>query len=217
MTTSTTDSPLQPAQSRILGRLGRALDWRVDHLQSEYLAGSPSARAELAKLRRALGKTAGSVPEVWEYTFAAVPEALQWDRDEPSYAEQAAHAALTLFALHLQSMSGPAHLHGVSFGSAVGHLARMEGRSADAVRRRFMAVATASSIDEILVHVRGLVTQLRSVGQGFDYARFADDVLRLLNPQRSKNVRLAWGRDFYRSDSHVNASATEPETPEQKE
>ncbi|ORV18167.1 type I-E CRISPR-associated protein Cse2/CasB [Mycobacterium celatum] len=206
MTTSTAGSP---SQSRILGQLGRALDWRFDHLQSEYLAGSPSARADLATLRRALGKTAGSVPEVWEYTIAAVPESLQWDRDEPSYAEQAAHAALTLFALHLQSMSGPAHVRGVSFGRAVGRLARMEGRSADAVTRRFMAVATAQSIDEILVHVRGLVTQLRSVGQGFDYARFADDALWLLNPRRSKDVRIAWGRDFYRSDSKANAAATE--------
>lgn len=217
MTTSTTGSPSRMAQSRTLGQLGRALDWRFDRLQSEYLAGSPSARTELAKLRRALGKTAGSVPEVWEYTVTAVPQSLQWDRDEPSYAEQAAHAALTLFALHLQSMSAPAHLHGVSFGRAVGRLARIEGRSADAVTRRFMAVATASSIDEILVHVRGLVTQLRSVGQGFDYAQFADDVLRLLNPQRSKDVRLAWGRDFYRSDPQASASAAEPEIPLQKD
>ncbi|SON62626.1 CRISPR-associated protein Cse2 [Mycobacterium simulans] len=199
MTTTPTasSSPAEPL-SRRLGQLGKALDWRLDRLQSEYLAGTPRARADLAKLRRALGKTAGSVPEIWEYTIAAVPEALQSVGDEPSRAEQAAHATLTLFAVHQQSMSGPAHVHGVPLGRAVGCLARGGERSEKAVTRRFMAVATASSIDEILVHVRGLVAQLRAARHGFDYARFADDLLGLLNPQRSESVRRAWGREFYR-------------------
>lgn len=205
MTTTTTIASAQ-AHSRRLGRLGEALDWRFDRLQSEYLAGSPHARADLAKLRRAVGKPVGNVPEIWEYTVAAVPEALQWNRDEPSRAEQAAHAALTLFALHQQSMRRPAHVPGVSFGRAVGHLARGGARSEDAVTRRFMAVATAISIDEILTHVRGLVTQLRSEEQGFDYARFADDIFALLTSRRSEAVRLSWGRDFYRN--HHGAADT---------
>ena len=123
--------------------LGRALDWRLDRLQAEYLAGSPRARADLAKLRRALGKPAGSVPEAWEYTVGAVPESLRWDRDEPTRAEQAAHAALTLFAMHQQSMPVAAHVPGVSLGRAVGVLAAGGEQSADAVTRRFMAVATS--------------------------------------------------------------------------
>lgn len=198
MTAKTTDA--RPAQSRPrrLGRLGIALDWRLDRLQSEYLAGSPGARADLAKLRRAVGKPAGSVPEVWEYTVAALPDSLQWDHDEPSRAEEAAHAALTLFGLHLQSMSSPAHVHGVSFGRSAGRLAHGGERSEAAVTRRFMASATATAIDEVLIHIRGLVTQLRSENHGFDYARFADDILGLLTPQRAATVRLSWGREFYR-------------------
>jgi CRISPR system Cascade subunit CasB len=199
MTAATASSPPGHPRSRRLGQLGTALDWRLDRLQAEYLHGSPPARADLARLRRALGKPAGSVPEVWEYTVGAVPESLRWDRDEPSRAEQAAHAALTLFAMHQQSMPVPAHVHGVSLGRAVGQLAAGGEQSADAVTRRFMAVATATSVDEALVHIRGLVAQLRSAQRGFDYARLADDLVKLLNPERAETVRLAWGRDFYRT------------------
>ncbi len=199
MTATTASSPPGRPHSRWLGRLGTALDWRLDHLQAAYLQGSPHARADLARLRRALGKPAGSIPEVWEFTVGAVPESLRWDRDEPSRAEQAAHAALTLFAMHQQSMPVPAHIHGVSLGRAVGQLATGGEQSADAVTRRFMAVATATSMDEALIHIRGLVAQLRSARRGFDYARLADDLVGLLNPERAEKVRLAWGRDFYRT------------------
>ena len=107
--------------------------------------------------------------------------------------------AYLTYALHQQAMPVPAHVPGVSFGTAVSKLAASEGSSADAVTRRFMAVATAVSIDEVLVHVRGLVTQLRSRQLGFDYAKFADDLHLLLNPQYTALVRLSWGRDFYRT------------------
>lgn len=209
MTATTASSPPGRPHSRWLGRLGKALDWRLDRLQDEYLHGSPRARADLAKLRRALGKPAGSVPEAWEYTLGAVPESLRWERDEPSRAEQAAHAALTLYAMHQQSMPVPAHVHGVSLGRAVGHLAAGGEQSVDAVTRRFMTVATAASVDEALVHIRGLVAQLRSAQRGFDYARLADDLVGLLNPERAEKVRLAWGRDFYRTQP---VSTDNPET-----
>jgi len=208
VTTTHDDTKAQQKPPRRLRSLGRAIDWWFDRIQAEYIRGAPPARATLAKLRRALGKPAGSVPEVWEHTIAVVPRSLSWDRDEPSPAEQATHAAMTLYALHQQSMSTPAHVPGTSFGRAVGNLARAEGPSEAAVTRRFMAVATASSIDEILTHIRGLVTQLRGAGQGFDYARFADDVHDLLNPWSAQAVRLAWSRDFYRIDNAPSGDAT---------
>lgn len=202
-------APAHPAAPRRLGPLGRAVDGRVQRLQQEYLASSPSARATLAQLRRGLGKSPGSVPEVWEFTVGLVPRELTWDRDEPSRAEQAAHAALSLYALHQQSMTVPAHVPAVAFGAAVGRLASGEGPSQAALTRRFMAVATAQTIDEVLIHVRGLVTQLKAADRGMDYGRFADDVVGLLTPGREAVVRLAWGRSFYRTigDTPANRAA----------
>ena len=105
-------------------------------------------------------------------------------------------------------MTAPAHQHAVSFGQAVGRLAQTEERSHQAVTRRFMAVATAGSVGEMLTHMRGLITQLHSAQIGFDYARLADDLLGLLNPDRAQRVRLVWGRDFYRT-----TATPEPATP----
>ncbi|SNR83761.1 CRISPR-associated protein, Cse2 family [Haloechinothrix alba] len=186
-------------RERRLGPLGSALERRIEQLQSEYLQGAPAARADLARLRRGLGKPAGSVPEIWPLTVGLVPESLVGDDDEPSRAEQAAHATLTLFALHQQSASRPVHRAGYSFGRAVGHLARSDSASTEAVTRRFMAVATAESIDEVLTHVRGLITQIKAAELAMDYSRFAEDVSGLLTPGRQTDVRLAWGRDFYRT------------------
>ncbi|GAA5053539.1 type I-E CRISPR-associated protein Cse2/CasB [Nocardia callitridis] len=214
MTTAEQTTEQQSKPYRRLGTLGAALDWRLNRMQEEYLRGSSSARAELAKLRRGLGKPAGSVPEIWDLTIAAVPKSLhaldEFDDGEPSIPEQAAHAALTLFAAHQQSLSVRAHVADTSFGRAVGILAQQEGRSADAVAVRFMAVATAQSIDEVLVHIRGLITQLRAAKKGFDYARFADDLSALLTPGRAQRVRLAWGRDFYRITKNPESASIEP-------
>lgn len=194
---------------RWLGALGRALDSRLDRLQKAYLRESPSARADLARLRRGLGKAAGSVPEIWALTVGAVPPRLAWDRDEPSFAEQAAHAALTLYAVHQQSKPVPMHVRGVSFGHAVGRLRSSGQFSEEAVTRRFMAAATAGSAEGALIHLRGLITQLRTERIGFDYAAFADDLVGLLTPGRAQQVRLAWGRAFYRV---TNESESEPDT-----
>ncbi|QRP46032.1 type I-E CRISPR-associated protein Cse2/CasB [Amycolatopsis sp. FDAARGOS 1241] len=219
MTTTPTEPtgaarPTSPRRPRRLGPLGRALDGHITRLQRDYLRGSSAARADLARLRRGLGKPAGSVPEIWSLTVGAVPEELSWHGDEPSWSEQAAHAALTLYALHQQSLPTPAHVPGTELGYAVGRLRFSAQRSADAVTRRFMAVATAGSITEVLTHLRGLITLLRTERRGVDYAALADDLARLVAPgSGAAAVRLAWGRAFYRTGiDGAGAQNTEPTT-----
>lgn len=68
-TTPTERTPGKPHRTRRLGPLGNALDWRIIRLQTEYLRDKPTARADLARLRRGLGKPAGSVPEIWDITI----------------------------------------------------------------------------------------------------------------------------------------------------
>lgn len=206
-----TAHPGEEKTDRRLRALGKALDPRIHQLQRQYLAQSSWARAELAKLRRGLGKQAGSVPEIWDLTVGSVPASSVrvsgWVTDDPTPAEQAAHAALTLYAAHQQSLTVPMHVPGVSFGSAVRRLAGHDARSEEAVVRRFMAAATAESVDELLTHVRGLIKQLRTARVGFDYARFADDIDGLLSPARAQSVRLSWGRAFYRTDRSDDSTA----------
>ena len=83
----------------------------------------PQRRAELAELRRGVGRQPGDLPALWGALLADMPEQLQGSNG-PSKAEWAVYTALTLFALHQQgeadvSMNQP----GRTLGGAVRQLA----------------------------------------------------------------------------------------------
>ncbi len=61
----------------------------------------PQRRAELAELRRGVGRQPGDLPALWGALLADMPEQLQGSNG-PSKAEWAVYTALTLFALHQQ-------------------------------------------------------------------------------------------------------------------
>lgn len=168
---------------------------RVGALQARYLAGSSTGVADLAALRRAATQAPGEDPRTWELTVADVSPWAQDDEVTP--AEFAAHAALTLYALHQQSRSQPMHRRGTGLGAAVRELGRATSAEA-AVRRRFEALGTAATFPELLHHARGLVRQLRSAGLPLDYGRLTRDLLDWQDPARASAVRLRWGRDYHR-------------------
>lgn len=65
----------------------------------------PQRRAELAELRRGVGRQPGDLPALWGALLADMPEQLQGSNG-PSKAEWAVYTALTLFALHQQGEAG---------------------------------------------------------------------------------------------------------------
>lgn len=185
--------------------LGRFIGAQVTVLQRRLLSGSSVAQADLARLRRAVGKPPGAVPEVWELTLGGVPIHGDYIGDEPSYNEWAAHIALTLNALHQRSKSQPMHQPGIGLGTAV---ARLRADADSAITRRFAMVSTATEISETTYHLRSLIGQLREPGIGLDYGLLAEQLVWLQIPERSAAVRLAWGRDFYRTTT-TDATTTD--------
>ncbi|MDT0260063.1 type I-E CRISPR-associated protein Cse2/CasB [Jatrophihabitans lederbergiae] len=180
-------------------RINDLVGFRVAALQKQFLAGSQSAQADLAKLRRAVGRRAGSVAEVWELTLEGVsPE--RYD-SSPSAEEIAVHTAMGLYALHQRGNSAPMHVAGTGLGRAVARLSSPAIDSAElatnGVARRFGALATAVEMSEIEYHLRGLVTLLSGESVGLDYGRLAADLYRVQNPHAVDQVRLNWARDFY--------------------
>jgi CRISPR system Cascade subunit CasB len=168
---------------------------RVSALQRGYLKDRSDAVAALARLRRGAGKAAGSVLDIVEHTHAA--EFVRgWDDDAPSYAENAAHVAMTLFAVHQQSQRQAVHVSGRRFGSAVRRLAP-DQRPDGPVMRRFAALGTADSFAELSHHLRGLVQLMRSSTVQLDYGQLARDLWLWQLPGRAPQVRLRWGRDFH--------------------
>ena len=182
--------------------LARYVVGKVERIQAGLVdQQSSAAKATAARLRRALTRPAGSVPEVWEITLGGLPENLIGHGDVPSPAEQAAHTALCLFAVHQQSRSERMHQSGWGLGRSLRILHQRTGGS-DALDsgpliRRFNALSTADSLEEMLWHLRGLITQLRGEGIPLDYGRLVRDLYSYPVPEYRDAVRLRWGRDFY--------------------
>ena len=83
----------------------------------------PQRRAELAELRRGVGRQPGDLPALWGALLADMPEQLQGSNG-PSKAEWAVYTALTLFALHQQGEAGISmNQPGRTLGGAVRQLA----------------------------------------------------------------------------------------------
>jgi CRISPR system Cascade subunit CasB len=186
---------LQPGRRR-LRAVGRFVNARVTQLQDGYLQHRPAAVAALAQLRRGVGKPVGAIAELWQLTLEGVPLPPRYG-DQATANERAAHTALTLYALHQQSRNEPMHRPGQSIGAAARILAQRSS-SAEATRRRFEALGTATTLEEVSHHARGLISQFRALGIPLDYGLFADQLVGLLYPASADRVRLSWGRDFYR-------------------
>jgi CRISPR system Cascade subunit CasB len=174
-----------------------------------------SSRAMLARLRRCAGKPVGEDPAVFPATLEGMPLEWQSDNGIPTYQENAVHAALTLYALHQQgseaAMNVPAKDRSDrsrTLGSAIQRLASTEDKES-AVKRRFDAMATATSFAELAHHARGIVQLLRADKIPLDYARFAQDLYQFQFPGGPERIRLIWGQDYYRRTSADNEAKKE--------
>lgn len=220
MTEMTERPPARPTRARQLSDLGTEVGRRIDRLQTAVMADRSQAVATVAQLRHSVTKEPGSVPAIWELTVDGLPGRIYGD--EPTYEERAAHAAMTLYAVHQQSRDQPMHQSGVGFGQAARRLAARDGNRGDdekPVRRRFNAAATATTLAEALHHLRGLVGQLRQAKIPLDYAMFADDLFIYQFPDGADTVRRRWGRQYYafQPKSTDDADTAEQKTAEQQE
>lgn len=195
MTTQITTSG-QAASARPARRWAGVL-----HTTLARIRGEPGA---LAACRRGVGKRPLDVPAMWPYLTAAldtIPETLPGRRA----VEAACHHALALYATHQQSRPEPMHVRGPSgrLGCACRHLSaalERKGRSAEGVTRRFLATATANSVEELTGHLRGLIPQLREHAIPLDYVRLAKDIEAWHYPGSRARIRRRWGLDFYRRE-----------------
>ncbi len=163
----------------------------------------PQRRAELAELRRGVGRQPGDLPALWGALLADMPEQLQGSNG-PSKAEWAVYTALTLFALHQQGEAGVSmNQPGRTLGGAVRQLAKKTSAGQDwtesSVLRRFNALATADSMPEVSHHLRGMIQLLRREGIPLDYPQLAEDLYQYQVVDGAPNVRLRWGRDLMRA------------------
>jgi len=175
---------------------------KLYELESGISRGTSSTTATLARLRRAVNEAPGAVPEVWSITLGGLPEQLVGKTDAPSWGETAVHSALALFAIHQQGKSEFMHMKAHGLGTAVRRFIQTKDPQggfdeSSPVLRRFNALSTADSVDELLWHLRSLLTQLRSASISIDFVALAANIFDFHFPDSRDSVRLNWGRQLY--------------------
>ena len=174
---------------------------------------SGEARAQLAMLRRGVGKKPGDLPELWGLLFAGMPEEFLSTSGEPTREEWAVYTALTLYALHQQGSAanepgGCMHKETQGLGAAARQLIHNE-EDAPRIARRMQMAATANGMAEAAQHLRGLVRLLRGGKIPLDYVQLASDLYTFQFPDGAARVRLKWGQDFYRQNRQTEEERTE--------
>lgn len=181
---------------------------RIAGIQASYLDPTRHkfGTRQLAVLRHAITKKPGSDPDIWMIEFGELPENLVGTGPDASMAENAVHAALTLYSVHQQSQTIGMHQVGRehSLGSAIKQLitknqSKYQNLEDGQMPHRFSALITAESFTEVMYYARQLVQQLRAEDIPLDYGLLAQQFYDLQDPYRADGVRLAWGRDFVKT------------------
>ena len=172
-------------------------------------------RAQLANLRRGIGRKPGDMPELWGMLFAEMPEKMLSPNGQPTREEWAVYTALTLYALHQQgSKISEQNMHEEGkpenrLGRAVARLVKDEENDRERIARRFNAFATADDMLTAAHYLRGLIQLLRAEGIPLDYVHLAENLYDFQDLESRPSVRLEWGQDFYDKSRAANEANDE--------
>lgn len=212
-----------PADAPVHQRVADLAAAHIRPWQDAYLQDRAPAVAALARLRRGAGREAGEMPDLWSLIDTGpLHETPQGARPlgerELVRAEDALHAALTLWAFHQQSRGTPMHRRHTpeqpaGLGAAVRRL--MPADTVDEpVRKRLVRAGTAPDLAALTQRLRDIVALLRRDDIPLDYALLAGQLYIWQRPDGPAAVRRHWGRSFHqqRRPHTPNNEHTAPDT-----
>ncbi|MFB0972910.1 MAG: type I-E CRISPR-associated protein Cse2/CasB [Neofamilia sp.] len=169
--------------------------------QLSKILTTSSGKAILANLRNSIGRPLSETLDVWKIMFENLPESFLGTHGKMTSEEQAILTSLQLFALHQQGNSESVSMQGdeatrKNMGDSLSFL--RIGENTLSTDRRFNAMITSSSYDELVHHLRQMVKLLKSrTSAKINYALLAQDLYWYLRGYE-ENMRLGWARDYYR-------------------
>lgn len=184
--------------------LGQLVFGRIMCIQEGYCREDRTAESKsaLAKLRQALSSNeAGAVSAhtfvpITKYRLTSSGEEPRLPDSRMTEAENAVHAAMTLYAVHQQSLYERMHGSKAARPGSAFALLVAEGMSEQALRRRFDSMLTATNYPALLMHLRTLVRLLRDRGIPMDYGQFTRDLYEWQFDFANTGIRVSWSRDF---------------------
>ncbi len=197
----------QPASTSIYQMTARIL-----HLIGSDLQAS-STKAYLASLRQSVNKDVHRATGIFPVIFSSMPSEYLGRSGDLTDGERSIILALQLFALHQQGRDQSANAQSgdskaekalSDLGGSL-HTLRVADDS-QAIDRRFNAMITATSFNELANHLRHLIKLLKSkTTTKVNYAQLAEDLFWFQKGYEGQ-IRLKWSRSYYR---HYNGGKGE--------
>jgi CRISPR system Cascade subunit CasB len=201
--------------------VGKATAQIIRRIESQQESGM--AKAMLAKLRRSAGQSFAEAEAVWPMLLAQMPEAMLSSSGVPTAAENAVFVALQLYALCQQ---GSRRVSGLPGGDKPAEANEMRQRlnmgaslrtlrsaaNEKALDRRFNAMLTAQSFDELAYHLRQLIKLAKAAGvRAIDFSRLAQDLF-WFQRGGAQQMKLRWATAYYRRNQENEETKQEETT-----
>ena len=164
-----------------------------------------STKAYLASLRQSVNKDVHLATGVFPIIFSNIPEEYLGKCGNLTVSERSIILTLQLFALHQQGKNQNVNIQADSkvnrasenLGTSLSCL-RQIGDDSQAIDKRFNAMITATSFNELANHLRHMIKLLKSkTDTKVNYPQLAQDLFWFQKGQQS-NIRLKWSRSYYR-------------------
>lgn len=172
--------------------------WILNDL--EMRRDTSSGKAILAKLRNSAGGSLNSSFQVWPVVLDKLPLEFLGTGANPTAEEQSILVTLQLYALHQQGKGETVLLKSHegkwnNLGQSLSILRTSENQVA--VDRRFNALITSSTFEELTHHLRQIIKLLKArSSSAVDYAKLSEDLYWFLRGYQDR-VRLNWARAYY--------------------
>lgn len=161
----------------------------------------PSTKATLSNLRNSIGRPISDKVKSLQIIFEYMPKELLSNSFEMTKEEKAILTTLELYAIHQQSNTES--VNGINEGNwnNIGYSfksLRTEGEAGNSIDKRFNALVTSATFDELAYHLRQMVKLLKSKSKNtkVDYPSLAGDLYNFLW-ENDERIRLNWERAYY--------------------
>ncbi len=163
-----------------------------------------SSKAYLAQLRQSINRDIYAAAGVFPLIFSNISDQHLGQSGHLTDGERAIITTLQLYALHQQGKSSHVNIvdntkegkRARNVGAVLNSLRTAENTKA--VDRRFNAMITANSFEELIIHLRHLIKLLKSRSQSkVNYPQLAVD-LYFYQKGSEDDLRLKWSRSYYR-------------------
>ena len=157
--------------------------------------------AILANFRNTIGKDLAEATNIWPFFFEQMPTEYLSINGKETFEERAVYSTLQLYALCMQGSSSKV-LEDDGFKGSIGKSIRF-GRTTEngeALDRRFNALISSQTYEELIYHLRQLLKIAKSKNQiTVNFPQLAKDLF-WFQKGNQRSICFRWAQDYYTGD-----------------